>query len=186
MRFALNAICATILMGCQPLAADYIFALDPVDGKVSGNLGQTIGWGYRLTNLSGTDWLMPTSLDAGLFSHSTPELWFGFPILPPGTEVHVPFDLFNAQGLLAITWDPGAPNGSTEQGEFLLQAEWWSGDPFGNGAYLQGADPTSVAYEARLGSAVPEPATSAMAAIAILLALGRFVAVRLRRVQNDC
>jgi hypothetical protein len=86
MRFALNAICATILMGCQPLAADYIFALDPVDGKVSGNLGQTIGWGYRLTNLSGTDWLMPTSLDAGLFSHSTPELWFGFPILPPGTE----------------------------------------------------------------------------------------------------
>ena len=182
MRFALSAICATMLIGCHPLPAEYVFAIEPAGGVIFGQAGQTIGWGYTLTNLSSTDWLVPINLDAGLFSHSTPELFFGFPVLAPLTQVHVPFDLFTAQGLFAITWDPGAPLNATEQGEFLLQAEWWSDDPFAGGAYLDSATPTAVAYEARIGAPVPETSTSAM----VVCASGLLVVLRLSSRLRFC
>jgi hypothetical protein len=175
IRFALHVTYATMLIGSQPLAADYLFALHPEDGQIFGEPGQTIGWGYTLSNFSATDWLVPVTLDAGLFSHSVPESFFSFPILPPGTQVDMPFDLFTAQGLYAITWDLNAPNTAVEAGEFVLRSEWWSDDPFAGGMFLQNAEAAEAVYRAQIGAAVPEPATWQLMGAAGLLAAGCFL-----------
>jgi hypothetical protein len=33
-------------------------------------------------------------------------------------------------GLYEFTWDPGVPAGSSNSGNFVLTAQWYSGDPF--------------------------------------------------------
>ena len=95
-------------------------------------------------------WLVPTSLNAGLFSFSLPEQFFTYPVLQPGTQVELPFHLFTAQGLFAVTWDGSASYGARETGVFFLEAEWWTGDPAAGGALVGLADPTALPYEALL------------------------------------
>ena len=70
----------------------YTFSLLPDDGSIAGGPGQTVGWGYSIENQSTTHWLVTTGLAPGSFQFGTPELFFDFPILAPGSSVTVPFD----------------------------------------------------------------------------------------------
>lgn len=161
---------SVFLFAAQTLYADpidFTFATLPANGIITGAAGSTIGWGYSLTNLSSTNWLMITALNAGSFLMGTPDASiFDFPILAPSGTLTVTF-VPGLSGLFQFSWDTGAPNGFENSGIFVLSGELWDGDPFGGGAFAKLAADQSSSYTARVSStSVPEPS------ILTLLALG--------------
>ena len=162
------ACCALLVLSTAAYADPFTFSTLPTDGNISGTAGSTIGWGYRITNLS-TNWLVATNLSAGLFLNGTPNALFDFPILAPGAVVSVVFDALAGSGLYGLTWNATAPVGFTNSGTFVLSAEFWNGDPFAGGNFLSTAPDQSAAYSASVsGGSTPVPAPSTF----ILLATG--------------
>ncbi len=154
----------------------HTFNLLPADGSIAGAAGETVGWGYSIENQSTTHWLLTSALAPGSFQFGIPNLIFDFPILAPSSSVTAPFDAAALTGLLALTLDASAPLGAVEFGNFLLEAEWWDGDPFAGGQFAFGADPLSQSYQATVA---PEPGTSALLVLALLV--GGVARVRRRR-----
>jgi hypothetical protein len=149
-------------------ADPFAFTTIPASGTVIGGPGSTVGWGYSITNLSSTNWLMITALGAGTFLLGTPDAsLFNFPILEPGATVIVNY-VAGLSGLFEFSWDLTAPDGLENIGTFLLSGEFWNGDPFGGGTFVDFATDQSAPYIARVSSpsSVPEPSGL------ILLALG--------------
>ncbi len=155
-----------LLLAAVPSWAAEVYTFDvlPSSGQIFGEPGETIGWGYSLTNQSSSLWLLTTALSPGSFLFGTPSLLFDFPILAPGATITVPFDAANLTGLMALIWDTLVPTGTVESGAFLLEAEWWRGDPLASGQFDSFAPPSTVAYSA---SAVPEPGTGALLVIGV-------------------
>jgi hypothetical protein len=143
------------------------FSLIPPDGRISGRVGENIGWGYSLFNESPTEWFVPTNLSSGTFSIGLPGLLFDFPFLPPGLGVTVPFNWQSFMGLYSLSLPFDAIPGAEDAGAFNLQGEWWSGDPFSGGAFLRAGETLSAEYTAGV-TAVPEPASLGL----LVLALG--------------
>jgi hypothetical protein len=144
------------------VAVPFGFETLPQNGVVNGGAGATVGWGYRITNPTTDRWLALASLDAGTFLDGTPEAsLFDFPILAPGSSLDVLFD--GIHGLFAFTWSSSAPAGATNSGVFEASADWYDGDPFAGGSFLEVADLASVPYSTQL---VPE------ASCGLLLAAG--------------
>ncbi len=150
-------------------AETYTFSVLPVDGHVAGAPGETVGWGYSIDNQSTSQWLVTTGLAPGSFQFGTPNLLFDFPILAPDSSLTSPFNPAGLTGLFALTWDASAPLGAVESGSFLLSAEWWTGDPLAGGQFVSSASPLSQPYNANVGL-VPEPGTSALMTLALLVA----------------
>jgi hypothetical protein len=147
------------LLTC-PASADIVFTLLPAGGNVSGPPGSLVGWGYSLTNTDPSNWFMTTDLNSDSFSNGTPTLLFDFPILAPGDTVTEAFDPVKSIGLYELQWDPSAPVGTVNSGNFVLSGEWWDGDPLNGGNYIADAPDTALAYSAtvtRPTSATPEP-----------------------------
>jgi len=157
-----------------PLAAQAVsFTFDtlPASGILSAAPGETLGFGYTIQNSSSTDWLVITSLDAGVFlAGAADAALFDFPVLAPGASLVTPF-VPGASGLFAFTWDSNAPIGTANSGDFVLGGEWWSGDPTAGGVFLTLATPASATYQVLL---TPEPG------MALLLVLVAPLLVRLR------
>ncbi len=131
---------AAVFCLASPLWADSItFTLLPSDGNFSGPAGSLVGWGYSLTNDSTTDWFLATNLNADSFSNGTPTLLFDFPDLGPGSTVTEPFDPVNGIGIYELQWDPSAPVGFVNSGDFTLSGQWYDGDPFNGGNYIADA-----------------------------------------------
>ncbi len=101
---------------------------------------------------------------------------FDFPILAPGQTVSENFDAGLSRGLFELTWDPGAPYGFENSGEFTVTADWYDGDPFGSGAPIDGLTGVTASqpYSATVAAAaVATPEPSGVAAIlACLLGIG--------------
>jgi hypothetical protein len=140
----------------------YTFSTIPASGNIQGTPGSTIGWGYVITNNDLTDWLVTTNLTSDPFANGVPDAsLFDFPIIAPGASVSLGYDSMAGAGLFALTWNPSAPVGFTDSGLFTLSAEWWTGDPFAGGAFIQTAVAGTAAYSAVVSSpaisAVPEP-----------------------------
>jgi hypothetical protein len=154
----------------------YTFSLLPGSGDVAGAPGDTIGWGYSIENQSATDWLVTTSVDPGAFQSGTSNLIFDFPIVAPGSSVTERFDADALTGLMAFTWDASVPRGTVESGRFLLNAEWWNGDPLAGGQFAFAASPLSASYRATV---IPEPGTFAL--IGLALAAAGAISVRRRQ-----
>jgi hypothetical protein len=153
-----------MVLGCGPLAyaAPFTFSLLPASGEITGEPGSTIGWGYSITNPSETDWLMLTALNHDPFLNAATESLTLLPILQPRETQTVSYNPSSLDGLFQITWDALAPVGFLNVGQFILSAEFWQGDPFGEGAFLSLADDQAASYSARVSAApapVPEPAT---------------------------
>jgi hypothetical protein len=151
----------------------HTFSLLPADGRIAGAPGETIGWGYSIENQSTTHWLVTSGLAPGSLQFGTPDLIFDFPILAPSSIRAVSFDAAASEGLLALTWDASAPLGAVESGSFLLNAQWWTGDPLAGGQFEFSANPLSQSYQATVA---PEPGTDALLALALLV-----VGLRARR-----
>jgi hypothetical protein len=179
LAFAAVAVC---LAGApdRALATPFTLSIIPVGGAISGTPGSTTGWGYTLTNTSLTDWLMLTNLSADVFQHAVPNASvFDFPILAPGATVTVPW-IAGIAGLYEITWDLTAPIGLTESGTFIVSGEWWSGDPFGAGQFLQFATDQAASYSATVTApaSVPEPSTLLLLTGALAVCWRRMRATR--------
>ena len=163
---------AALILSAVPVvgANVYTFDLLPANGGIQGQPGSTIGWGYSITNESTSLWLATTGLNANPFAHGTPSLLFDFPDIAPGQTVTVPFDAPTMSGLEELTWDSSAPLGFMNTGDFVLTAEWWTGDPLAGGTFQSTAPDASQSYSA---TATPELATIGLIA-SPLLACGLF------------
>ena len=119
-----------------------------------------------------SNWFVSTDLNFGSFSGGTPTLLFDFPDLAPGDTATEAFDPVNGIGLFELQWDPAAPIGFVNSGNFVLSGEWWDGDPLNGGSFIADALDSSTAYAAKVTSdnSVPEPSTLWLATL-ILVAL---------------
>jgi hypothetical protein len=162
----LSVALAMLAMSPQARADSWTFSLVPGNGAIYGSPSSTIGWGYTITNQSTTNWLMLTGLSADLFQNGTPGSLFDFPILPPASTITVAFNFGLGTGLYALTWDSTAPIGFTNSGTFVLNAEWWSGDPFAGGNFIVLSNDQSATYSATV-TPVPEPASALLWATAL-------------------
>jgi hypothetical protein len=170
------ALLLSAFLTCSTVAhaSSFTLSLLPAGGSVAGVPGSTIGWGYSIINNSVTDWLMLTNLSADPFLHATPDAsLFLYPIVAPGTSVTVPHDASTLQGLFQITWDVTAPVGFTNAGLFVVEGEFWDGDPFAGGSFVALAAGQSAAYSATVTASVHEPSTLLLASAGALALLRR-------------
>jgi hypothetical protein len=68
----------------------------------------------------------------------------------------------NGIGVFELQWDPSAPVGFVNSGNFVLSGEWWDGDPLNGGSFIADATDTALPYSAIVGapaSGVPEPSS---------------------------
>lgn len=152
------AVLILAVAGITPaVGATLDFTLLPAHGGLRGEPGQTVGWGYTLTNNSTDQWLVPTALNSDPFLFGVPMPLFDFPVLTPGSSVTVGFDGVELTGLYQVSIASGAPLGFVEQGMFRLSAEWWSGDPVEAGQLLSQAEDLYRPWSLTLRP-VPEPA----------------------------
>jgi hypothetical protein len=164
------AISPSLLLGSDV----YMFSTIPGDGNISGAPGATIGWGYSITNESTTDWLLATNLNADSFAFGTPTLLFDFPEVAPGATVTEVFDPIGLTGLYEDVLNDPVPDGSVDSGDFVLSAQWYTGDPFNGGTFIADALDTDAAYSATVtsSSSTPEPSSFALLASGIIAIIG--------------
>jgi hypothetical protein len=147
---------------------DWTFVTLPTDGIISGIRGQHIGWGYSITNLSLTDWLVVTDLQVSQpFENATSTSLFDIPILSPGETRTLPYAV--VEGLVGIQWNLDAPLGFENAGTFTLESFWFDGDPFDGGNLVDNAGLRSQPFRAIVASsAVAEPSSAFVFLIGIL------------------
>lgn len=187
MRLARWIAVATLVIGAPAVHAEPVttfgFTLLPADGAITGAPGETIGWGYSLSNYSLTDWLLVGFPSADPFVNATPDASvFDFPILAPGETRVVAYtpasDGAFGSGLYQITWNETAPIGTIETGSFTLSADFYDADPFDFESeqiaqFLREAIPQTVTYSASVipaPTSVPEPATLVLTGAGLALA----------------
>lgn len=155
-----------------PVSANIIFTTLPLNGNVSGPAGSLVGWGYSIANTDPSNWFVSTDLNSDSFSNGTPTLLFDFPDLAPGFTATEAFDPVNAIGLFELQWNPSAPTGSTNSGNFVLSGQWWDGDPLNGGIFIADALDSSAAYTATVsGSSSSTPEPSSLWPMAMILAV---------------
>ncbi len=172
-----RALCVLMIAAASaffPLPAlsdSFSFSTIPASGNVAGSAGSTIGWGYSITNDSSADWLVTTNLTANPFLNGTPALLFDFPFLAPGQTATESFNPATSSGLYEMTWNSNAPMGFVNSGNFVLSAQWWTGDPTGTGMFIADATDASASYSANVGrsAVVPEPSSFALLVCAAIL-----------------
>jgi hypothetical protein len=177
---------AAALLGAATLAQANTWTAEllPASGELIGPAGSTLGWGYTLTNESDTFWLVPWNLDSDTFEQGTPNSLFLFPILGPNESTTVLYD--GVDGLFEFTWDVTAPLGFQNVGLFEIFADWFDGDPFGQGSYFDDAGSARLPYSVTVGEGrnggggpvIPEPSTLSLAALGLAALAARR---RLRR-----
>jgi hypothetical protein len=167
------------------ISDSFTFTTLPANGNVAGAAGSVVGWGYSITNQSAADWLVTTNLTADPFQNGNPTLLFDFPFLAPGQTVTESFNPASSFGLYELAWNSNAPANSVNSGNFVLSAQWWTGDPTGTGVLIADATDVSAPYSASVGSStvVPEPSSfllliSAAAVFAFCLPRSRHFAPR--------
>jgi uncharacterized protein (TIGR03382 family) len=170
---ALGAILGLALLGPAARASDvWALSLTP-SSYISGAPGATIEWGYSITNQSSTDWLVLDGVNSDAFQHGTADASvFDLPIIAPGMTATGP--------LFDFTWDSNAPLGFENTGTFIVAAEWWDGDPFNGGNFIDFAVDGTADYTAQVSQATPEP-VSALLMLPGLLAMVWLVRRRSRR-----
>ena len=156
------------LFACSCWAGPYTLELTP-GPSIQGNPGDTIGWGYSITNNS-SDFLLPLTLDAGSFpSGFTPLNIFDFPEVAPNSTVMLDFSMVVTGscasppcGIYQVTLDPSLKAGTSVSGFFDVFAELYDGDPFDGGTDLGTGVDIMASYSAGTpppAGAAPEPAT---------------------------
>jgi protein-disulfide isomerase len=171
-----------VFLGTGPLSAIVLTTI-PSDGNVFGPPSSLVGWGYSLTNNDPSNWFVSTDLNSDSFSNGAPSLLFDFPILAPGDTVTEAFDPVNSIGLFELQWNPSAPVGFANSGNFVLSGQWWDGDPFNGGNLIATAPDVLSAYSATVGtvSSVPEPSSLSLWICGLLLGFICAAARRLTR-----
>ena len=145
---------AAALLAPAAMGAAFTFETLPANGQIAALPGGTAGWGYRIVNPT-ENWLMLTNLSSDAFLDGTAVTLFDFPILAAGEERIVQWESGIA-GLFEFTWDTWAAMGSSNSGQFVVEGEFWDGDPLSGGNFVDWADPQSASYSVGV-AAIPEP-----------------------------
>ena len=172
-KSAASAALAAALLVLLTSASGFADSLTliPATGDISGPPGSTIGWGYTLTNDT-SNWLLTESLSADTFLNGTPDTFFDFPVLAPGTSVTVDF-VPGVSGLYQLTWDSTAPIGFVNSGTFVLSSDYFNGDPSMGGIEIGPAPDLSAAYRATVSSSTTlEPSVVLLLSVGLLLLFG--------------
>jgi len=157
---------------CAQAQATVLLQLDPVGGAISGQPGETIGWGFTLSN--DTDYLVVTSASfnapssMGSFTDyiSQPSNFFVVGPPPESSTVSQVFDQTLMTGIGSFTIDPTAMIGSVVNSSIVLTYDLFSVSPndpsfdpdvdtLSNGNLVTATASVSVVP----GVAVPEPST---------------------------
>jgi hypothetical protein len=162
----------TLLFAATSYADSFTFSTIPPSGSISGAAGSTVGWGYTVTNNSLVQWLVFNNIATDTaFTNGTPNGGvFDFPVVAPNTTITTNYDGTN--GLYEFTWNPGAPAGFSNSGNFVLSADWWSGDPFDDiapGEFLETIPAFSVPYSVTVPAScncTPVPEASSLQTLA--------------------
>lgn len=156
------------------------------NGAISGSAGETIGWGYSISNNDPNLWLAVTVLSTNVFEMGVTNPYiFDCPVIAPNANISVPY-IMGKQGLYEIRWDAGVPVGFSNFGNFTLSAEFYNGNPYEGGNYALNAIDKYAPYKATVtaGSIAPEP-SSACLVIVGLLALAVMTTINRRRYCSD-
>lgn len=133
--------------------------------------GQTLGFNYTITNLDTERFLVVDSIDpitnvpGQITWDSTP---FLLPVVGPSS--------FDSNVFANFTLDSLIPAGSGPfSGNFVINVQWYVGDPFVDGTPVGDLESASSAYQVNLlregpPGEIPEPATFAMMAGGLLAA----------------
>ncbi len=170
MAIMLVQLCLAPLVQAAPFT--FTFSTLPASGAISGNPGTQVGWGYQLVNTDSSNWFVPTQLSASSFSIGIPDASvFDFPTLAPGATVSQAFDLLAHTGLYAVDILPFALPTMSDNGNFTLQGEWWSGDPLAGGSFLQLSDAVLTPYSLEVAgvAAIPLPGSLPLLTAALLV-----------------
>ena len=153
LSVATLALCET----AQAAPLTWTFDTIPSGGAISGAPGQTVGWGYSISNLDPSNWLVVNSLTASSFISADPNPLgiFDFPIVAPSTTVTTPYQQGIA-GLYEVTVKL-VPPVSFESGLFTVIADWFDGDPSDVESVVVLSDQTK---EAGYSLTISQPAAS--------------------------
>jgi hypothetical protein len=152
--------------------------LNPLGGSITGGTGDTVGWGFKLTN-STADWISVTS--SALTFETSPSLGvytdFIGPqsgpapsfALPPFTFWSETFDGVS-QGIGSYAIASNAALFAQDSGQILVSFDEFNGDPT-NGAVQTGSSKVSAEFTVNIAPAaqVPEPSTLPLVAAASVL-----------------
>jgi hypothetical protein len=190
MRKLLITLSFLCLAAAPALFADEIsFTLDPGSGVIAGAPGETIGWGFTLTNDT-DDWITVTSSD--LENETDPDLGvytdfisaqggnaglYGGALAPYTTWTEA-FDGVS-QGAGSYTIDPSALYPATDDGLLSVYFDIYDGDPGNGGNYLS----SSLVQAGFEVETVPEPGPVGLL-LGGLSALGWLYLTRRRRAQR--
>jgi hypothetical protein len=168
----LGIVILTILFAATSYADTFTFSTIPPSGSVSGAAGSTLGWGYSVTNNSLDQWLLFNNVgaDTAFLNGTANASVFDSPVVAPNSTITTDYDGTN--GLFEFTWNVSAPAGSFNSGNFLLSAEWWSGNPFDDvapGELLESIPDFSVPYSVTIPvscNCTPVPESSSLLTLA--------------------
>lgn len=184
-----------IALGCAVLTATPAFTTIPLSGNVSAEPGQTVGWGFTITNDTSDYLFFDNSAFCGIggdpflnscagpydgitnfgpFGADTYTDFIGanLTFVAPNSTLTQTFDATLMTGVGAYFIDPTTPLGTKDIGTLFVQFTPFNGNPLTTG--------TPDGAETELGAPVqvnvtPEPGTFALGAgaIALLAALRR-------------
>jgi len=172
----------TILFAATTYADPFTFSTIPAGGNLSAAAGSTVGWGYSVTNNRLDQWLVfnTVNTDTGFANGIADASVFNSPVVAPNSTLMQAYD--GISGLYQFTWDAGTPAGFSNSGNFVLSAEWWSGDPFDEftpSEFLESIPDFNVPYAVTVPAScqctpVPESSSLQMLALGVggLLLLG--------------
>jgi hypothetical protein len=150
------------------------FDLFTIPGStISGNPGDTIGWGFQIVNNDPSNYLQIVTLsETGNFSVGTPnpdifDADIGL-VIQPGqtvTQAWVP----GTAGLLELLLDGSS---GTDSGDFVLDVGWYSGDPNTCGSCAVATNPTET-LAPYAATQTPEPASCALGGVGTILVVLR-------------
>jgi len=191
-RLFLGVILATAFAFAAQAARGNSLTFTVLPPDISGSPGETIGWGYSITDNSTTNYLDIRTVDSTVFTigvaDNTP-FAFSFVTIAPGATETQAYDPANLLGLFEVAIYPSATLGAMDSGVFGLY-----------GAFCDPSDPTCAengdsaatllttgatgAYSATVvppsGTPIPEP-SSILLLISALCAIGFW---NLRRQEN--
>lgn len=175
-RGTASIVTLAALLAAPALSAAMPFTFDtvPADGAIGAAPGDTVGWGYTISNPDASLWLLITAVTADPVQHGTIDTSpFDFPVLAPLGSIMQVYDPGGPLGLAQFTWDITAPPGFINAGTFQLEGEFYDGDPFAGGSPVDLAESQTATYRVRATqTSVPEPG-SALLVMAGLVACTR-------------
>ncbi len=153
------------------------FALNPLDGAISGAPGDTVGWGFHLTADS-TDWvsvigtlILTETNPLGVFTDFIgPQGGPSSGVLAPGDPDWIQdFDPVGVLGLGSYVIDPATPVGQIDSGTFLIQYETFSDNPATCGSCFLSSDQFMQDFTIGTVSSAPEPATWSITLVGVAI-----------------